>query len=241
MDQAIDIDVWTWTLEPLPAVLARLARHLSADEEERAARFLSPEHGDQYRAGRGRLREILSRAVGVAPAALRFIIGTAGKPALADLTSAPTFNLSHTSAFAALAVTSAPVAALGLDIERIRPIERDIATRFFSAAEVAALDRHPPDARMAAFYRCWTRKEAFVKARGDGLGFPLDAFDVTLDADTPPALLRIAPLTPAEVARWRLVHLAEHQLWPGIVGAIALETSPAASPVRLTWHANTDG
>ncbi len=241
MQDALDIDVWTWSLAPRAPVLARLAQHLQPDEEQRAQRFLNPDHGNHYRAGRGRLREILASSVGQPAGALRFSLGPADKPALAGLNDAPAFNLSHTGAFAALAVTRAPVTALGLDIERIRPIERDIARRFFSASEVAALEAHPPDARMAAFYRCWTRKEAFVKARGDGLGYPLDAFDVTLEADIPPALLRIASLTPAEVAHWRLIHLADHQLWPGIVGAIALETSPSAPSVRLTWHPNTDG
>ncbi len=222
MSASINIDVWTWSLAPPPAVLARLARHLSAEEEARANRFLNPAHSDQYRAGRGRLREILAGIVGGDPAALTFVTGAAGKPALAVIGNTPAFNLSHTEDFAALALCRTPVPALGIDIERIRPIERDIARRFFSPAEVAALEALPVEARMAAFYRCWTRKEAFVKAMGDGLGFPLDAFDVSLAADTP-ALLRLVGRPAQDVARWQMIHLAEADLTPGVIGAVAVE------------------
>jgi 4'-phosphopantetheinyl transferase len=231
----IDIDVWTWSLAPMQAVLLRLSRHLNAEEETRAKRFLNPVHGDQYRAGRGRLREILAGVAGGEPAALTFVTGAAGKPALLDLADTPSFNLSHTEDFAALAVCRTPGLALGIDIERIRPIERDIARRFFSAGEVAALEALPAEARMAAFYRLWTRKEAFVKATGDGLAFPLEDFDVSLSIDAP-ALLRLKGRPAAEVARWRLIHLSAADLTPGLVGALAVERAAPGVVVNVCKH-----
>jgi 4'-phosphopantetheinyl transferase len=232
---SIDIDVWTWSLAPHPAVLARLARHLNPGEEARARRYLSPLHGDQYRAGRGRLREILADMVGRDPASLTFVTGAAGKPALAGIEHPPDFNLSHTEDFAALAVCRTPVAALGIDIERIRPIERDIARRFFSTTEVAALETLPSEAQIAAFYRIWTRKEAFVKATGDGLGFPLDAFDVSLAAEAP-ALLRLAGRAALDVASWCMIHLSEADLTAGVIGALAVERPN--SEVAVNVHKN---
>ncbi len=235
MSAEFNIDVWTWTLTPPFAVLARLTAHLAPEEEARAGRYLNPHHGNQFRAGRGRLREILASYVDQPPASLELTTNPHGKPALASAMSI-SFNLSHTGDVAALAVTRASVASLGIDIERIRPIERDVASRFFSAAEVTTLEAVPPEDRTEAFYRCWTRKEAVVKALGDGLGYPLDAFDVSLTAAAPPMLLRLADRPVSELARWRLLHLAESDLSPGVIGAIALEADGPMPTVRLTWY-----
>ena len=169
----ITIDLWVWCLTLAEAETTRLSALLSDDERTRASRFLSPKHGASYIAGRGKLREILGDYVKAGPAQLVFAYGGAGKPVLSGIDDAPHFNLSHSGDWAALAVT--PRHALGIDVEGLRPFKEDIAGRFFSPAEVVALKAHAPDARVAAFYRCWTRKEAFVKATGDGLGFPLDA------------------------------------------------------------------
>jgi 4'-phosphopantetheinyl transferase len=233
LSASITIDVWTWSLAPPDAVLVRLARHLNAEEEARAKRFLNPADGNLYRAGRGRLREILAGVIGGDPAALTFVTGAAGKPALAGISAAPAFNLSHTEDFAALAVCRMPDLALGIDVERIRPIERDIARRFFSPAEVVALEALPDEARMETFYRIWTRKEAFVKATGDGLGFPLDAFDVSLAADAP-ALLRLAGRAPQDLARWRMFHFTECDLTPGVIGALAVECASLATTLIVS-------
>ena len=226
--EPIIIDLWVWSLTPPPAGAARLAAHLSGDERTRAARFLDPAHGAQFTAGRGRLREILATYTGASPDTLQFHYGAAGKPQLTGTSAAPAFNLSHTGDLAALAVT--PAHPLGIDIEAVRPLKEDIAERFFSTAEVRALQAHPPSERMAAFTRCWTRKEAFVKATGDGLGFPLDAFDVSIGTGQPPAIQRIAGQNPAEVALWRLLHINPA---PGIIGAIALRTASTDTPVTL--------
>ena len=174
------------------------------------------------------MREVLATYTGQSPAHLRFDYGASGKPSLADdLGVRPHFNLSHTVDLAALAITVDH--PLGVDIERVRPLKEDIAGRFFSPAEVAALGALPVDARETAFYRCWTRKEAFVKATGHGLGFPLDSFDVTLTADAP-AILRIAGQSPQQVALWRLLHF---DAAPGVVGAIALRSTQPDDRVNL--------
>ena len=231
MAETITIDLWVWSLALPDTETARLASVLSPDEQARAVRFLSAAHGAMYIAGRGRLRQVLSSYTAVAAETLQFVYGASGKPQLSGISGAPHFNLSHTGTLAALAVTANH--PLGIDIEAERPLKEDIARRFFSESEVAALAAHPPDARIAAFYRCWTRKEAFIKATGDGLGFPLDAFDVTLDAATPAMLTRIEGCDAIELSHWRLLQIDPANLRPGVAGSVALRTTDAASVVVM--------
>lgn len=157
------------------------------------------------------MREVLARWTGTTPAALRFGTEGAGKPLLAP---GPCFNLSHAAGIACLAVH--PDRPLGVDIEAPRPVEEGVAARFFSAAERAELAALHPGLWLAGFLRCWTRKEAVVKALGLGLGAPLDAFDVTLTPGMPAAVTRIAIGPPGD---WYLTHLS---LPGGMVGAVAL-------------------
>jgi 4'-phosphopantetheinyl transferase len=129
----------------------------------------------------------------IPPRALRFCVNQYGKPALeGTLPHSPlTFNLSHSDDLAVVAISR--MAPLGVDIEfmRIMPDLEAIATRFFSPREQTTLLRLPQRDRLRAFYRCWTGKEAFIKALGMGLQFDLQRFDVSVDPDVPPALLRI--------------------------------------------------
>jgi 4'-phosphopantetheinyl transferase len=229
----IDIDVWLFRLSSTADEQERLAGYLSPDEQARAARFVNPAHGVQYVIGRGRMREIIARYAGKPPAALRFLIGSAGKPSL-EGTGVPSFNLSHTGDTAALAVSA--VGDVGVDIETVRDITMDVARRFFSDAEVAALEALSPDLRVAAFYRCWTRKEAVVKALGDGMSFPLDAFDVSHDAAHPPQLLRLKDHSTADLHHWRLAHLGHDVLPPDIVGAVAIQAPQPVAELRLKFH-----
>ena len=141
------------------------------------------------REGRMQSALILAGVTGGAPAGLRFDYSIHGKPSLTGTNAALHFNLSHSDGLAALGVSHMRV--LGVDIEHERPLKEDIAERFFSRGEVAALRALPEAERLAAFYRCWTRKEAVVKAIGEGLSRPLDSFDVTLDAGAA-RLLRMA-------------------------------------------------
>ena len=160
---------------------AALVRLLSADERRRAGRFRFDDDRDRFVVSRARLRLVLAGA-GAGPAdRLRFATGRHGKPSL-PAHPALQFNLSHAGDVALVAV--AERAAVGVDVE---PLQRgrdldEVARRFFSAAERAALARLADAARAPAALRCWCRKEAYVKARGDGLARGLDAFDVATDA-----------------------------------------------------------
>jgi 4'-phosphopantetheinyl transferase len=129
------------------------------------------------------------------------------------------FNLSHSQDLALYAVTSNR--EVGVDLEYIqRDFDtRQIAERFFSTREIAALHALPANLQTESFFRCWTRKEAYVKARGEGLSLPLEQFDVSLSPDDPAALLNVAG-NPAEVSRWSLRELTPA---PGYMAAIAVE------------------
>jgi 4'-phosphopantetheinyl transferase len=184
---------------------------LSADERERAQRLRFARDRDRFIAGRAAMRRLLGAACGRDPAGLVFAYGPAGKPSLAG---GPQFNLSHTGDIGALAIADFE---LGIDIELVRPVERDVAARFFAADEVARLDGLTDQDWLAAFYRCWTCKEAFIKARGEGLGKALDTFSVGWEGDGTARLLRVEG-DARQAARWTLWGFAPAE---GIAGAIA--------------------
>lgn len=182
----IDIDIFTWSLDADPARLHRCRQVLSADEQDRAARFVSDRLAQRYCIARGTLRQILAGYVEQAAPGLEFHYNKQGKP---GLTGGPHFNLSHSGSTAALAVCRA--APVGIDIEYWRPVEEGLARRFFSNGEIAELSALPPAQQEAGFFACWTRKEAVIKAVGLGLSMPLDAFDVTLTPGRPAVLTRL--------------------------------------------------
>ena len=163
-------------LDVAPEEEARLAAWLDDAERARAARFRFARHRRRFVVRRGRAREWLARAAGGDPARLRFTANAHGKPELKD---GPRFSLSHSGETMMLAIGDAE---LGCDIEAIDPTLDwpPLARSFFSPHENAALAALAPDAARAAFFACWTRKEAFVKALGRGLSYPLDAFTVSV-------------------------------------------------------------
>ena len=199
------VHVWRVELDPPEAAVVRLARPLSADEQQRAARFQSVALRRRFVVAHGVLRLILGRYTGSDPAALLFRNGPHGKPALRapDTTTSLHFNLSHADDLALIAV--ARDRELGVDIERRRPLPdaAAIADRFFSLSERSALRAMPADRRLEYFYTLWTCKEAYIKARGDGLALPLDQFEVALEADGAAALMRTGD-NPDGAARWSL-------------------------------------
>lgn len=218
----IDVDLWIWPLNQPADRHAALRAHLSADEALRASRFLRQTDRLHFEAARGRMREILAEVTSIPPASLQLGTGPHGKP---FLEGGPEFNLSHSAGWAALAVTAdTPV---GIDIEKLRDMERDVARRFFSPAEVTALETLDPDSWQDGFFRCWTRKEAVVKALGTGLTTPLDAFDVTLRPGQE-ARVRGMRIGGHSAADWTLTHL---DLAADFVGAIALR-GPARIHLR---------
>jgi 4'-phosphopantetheinyl transferase len=182
------VDVRTIHLEADPARLAYLNEILAPEERERANRFRFPEHRRRYIVCRGTVRELLSPYVNLAPAAIRFDHNPYGKPSVPG--SGVRFNVSHSGDWAMLAVSDQ--LEVGIDVERIDPsfAQEQIPERFFSPREVEHLRSLPESEQTAAFFRCWTRKEAYIKARGLGLALALDSFDVSLLPDDAPQLFR---------------------------------------------------
>ncbi|MFC2045944.1 4'-phosphopantetheinyl transferase family protein [Chloroflexota bacterium] len=216
-----EVHVWRASLD-LPASRVQSLQHtLAADELTRADRYYSWQDSERFIVARGLLRAILSRYLDMAPDHLRFCYGPRGKPKLDKETGgeALRFNVTHTQGLALYAVAHGR--EVGIDVERIRPelVDGDIAERFFSPREVAALRTLPVALRPESFFNCWTRKEAYTKARGDGLSLPLKQFDVSLAPREPAALLSTKG-DPLEAARWSLWALHPG---PGYVAALAVE------------------
>jgi 4'-phosphopantetheinyl transferase len=199
--------VWRLALDLPPAQLAPLEDSLSPDERARAARFRVAAAARRFVAARGQVRQVLAHLLQCAPAALRFEYNAYGKPGLAGAgqPGALSFNVSHSAGIGLLAVGTA--LPLGIDIEQFNPrADHDaIARHFFAAGEVAAYSSLPAGERAAAFYRCWTRKEAVIKAHGAGLSLPLASFDVTLLPADLPRLVRAEGFDPSA---WRLFDIA---------------------------------
>jgi 4'-phosphopantetheinyl transferase len=183
-----EVRVQVQSLDASAAEIARLAALLAPEELERATRFHFERDRNRFIVARARLREILSSDLNQAPEKIEFFYNAFGKPALRD--SPIRFNVSHSAAFAAYAI--AQDRQTGIDIEQIRAdfAEEHIAESFFSPREVEMLRALPLESQTEAFFHCWTRKEAYVKARGAGLSIPLDSFDVEFRPGRPPAFLR---------------------------------------------------
>lgn len=215
------VHVWRASLAVSASYLRTLEGTLTADECARAERFYFQEHRERFIAGRGLLRNILSRYLDREPAQLRFCYNSYGKPALITETGTEglRFNLSHSHDMALYAVTRDR--EIGVDIERFRPdVEAEkLAERFFSPGEAAALRALPEQLRTEGFFNCWTRKEAYIKAEGRGMSIPLSTFDVSLTPGEPVALLH-SQKPPEETSRWSLQALNPA---PGYAAALAVK------------------
>ena len=200
------IQVWTIrTLAPA-AGLDRLRPLLSPQEREHAARFRFDHHRNSFLAAHGALRILLGRVLDCHPGSVEFTAKSKGKPQLAEPCGVE-FNLSHSGDLAMIAIAKG--CELGIDIEEMRPRPdlREIALRYFSLEEASCLGSLPAEQLTHAFYLCWTRKEAYIKATGEGLSARLDGFQVTLSPGTGAEFLRL-PSDPART--WTLHNLEPH-------------------------------
>ena len=225
------VNVWRISLSLHSAAVESLQSTLSEGESQRAARFHFTKDRDHYIVSHGGLRDILARYLRCEPGQLNFSTGEYGKPALIP-DKGLEFNLAHSGNYALIAITCGR--KIGVDVEHIRQnmeFER-IANRFFSPNEISELMTLPPDQREVAFFNCWTRKEAYIKAQGLGLSLPLDSFDVSLTPDEP-ALLRATRPDSQEAARWFLLAL---EVDVGYAAAIATEKSQGLELRLWDWN-----
>jgi 4'-phosphopantetheinyl transferase len=223
-----EVHVWRLALDQPESVVAEFRATLEAGELERAERFHFEKHRRHFVVGRGGLRHVLARYLDVQPEEFRFSYGAYGKPAL--VSEELRFNMSHSHGLALFAV--ARDRELGVDVEHIRAdfASDDIAQRFFSRVEVAAFNALSKEEQVAGFFRCWTRKEAYIKAIGRGLSEPLDAFDVTLAPGEAAALLRAER---GDASRWTMFDIDV-----GVDYAGALAAEAPVSDIRL-WKVLT--
>ena len=221
-----EIHVWLTPIIASQSALATFQHLLSSDEHERATRFYFERDRHRYIVTHGLLRLLLGRYLNADPRALRFQANDYGKPSLANLSETPSlsFNLSHSHEMAAFAFTRS--ADVGVDIEFMRGnIEYDaLAKHSFSPGERDSLLALPQREQQAAFYRCWSRKEAYIKARGMGLSIPLDQFDVSLRPEDPATLLQSRE-EGVETTHWTLYDLPPI---PGYAAGLAITSGE--------WH-----
>ena len=207
-------------------------RMLSRDEHERAARFHFERDRHHFKAARSALRTVLGRYLNLPPGSLEFGQTEYGKPFLTNPEAAGVlFNLSHSGEVALIAV--AREREVGVDVEFMRAdfATNEVAEHFFSVAEIYTLSGLGPQLRTQAFFNCWTRKEAYVKARGEGLSMPLDVFDVSLAPDVPAAMLSNR-VDESEPSHWIFQDL---QIASDYAGALVVEA--VASRPHLSYFA----
>jgi len=215
-----DVHVWRVNLNEPSSVVDSMLRVLTSDERNRANRFHFERDRDHFIVGRGTLRMLLGHYLKEKPGRIRIHYGPFGKPALVEEcnNAGLRFNVSHSRGLALYGF--ALDFELGIDLEYVREdfATDDIAKRFFTPGEVEKLRTIQPHLRAEAFFTCWTRKEAFIKAVGKGLSLPLDEFEVSLAPDEPPAVLTVKDKM-MDAARWSVRDLSPG---PGFVAAIVI-------------------
>lgn len=207
------------SLKESEQTIAELRQLLSADEVARADKFVFPRDSNRFIVARARLRQILADEIGCTTQELDFTYSKHGKPSLVG--HQLEFNLSHSEDYALYAIH--PTAQVGIDIEsKQRDLEFDsMAQRFFSANESKLIKSLSGTEQRQAFYSCWTRKEALLKAIGKGLSFPLKDCEVVIAADETPRVIAIAG-SENDPNEWSLYNL---ELLPDFAAAVAIKTN----------------
>jgi len=226
------VHVWRIELTHLIQTPTRYAHVLSMDEISKASKFYFKDDRTKYICTRVTVREILGSYLEVEPEELVFAYNQYGKPYLENQSreGSLNFNISHAGNLSLLAVTKDR--RIGVDLEPLRDEAsmETIAKRFFAPAEVRQLLSFPDGLRQEAFFTCWTRKEAFVKAQGKGLSIPLDQFEVAFGPNEIPRLINTNNDT-GETDSWSIFHLDPG---PGYVGALVVE-GKGVNVIGLDW------
>ena len=220
-----DVAIWRVELDaPMPTALESVLSH---DEWTRVSRFRSDRHRQRFLLRRAALRSILSELLGCPPAAVRLATTCAGKP---FVPGHPTLRFSVTDSDSLAAIAIAHGHDVGIDLERLQPSHgaEEVARRFFTREEAAALEPLPAGERWRACLHCWTRKEAYVKARGDGLSLGLDGFEVPVGPCLAPARIHDRNDTPGELPWW----LCDVPIAPDFAAALVIGGAQARVTIR---------
>jgi 4'-phosphopantetheinyl transferase len=227
------LHIWRVSLRLPDALIGRCEEMLSPEERERARRFVDRHNRHRYIVSRAALRLLLARYCGGAPEGVRFALGPHDKPRLVEAGEGDIrFNLSHAGELALIGIAAGR--ELGVDLEPIRIIADFalMARRFFSEPEAAALAAAPEPEAAAAFLRCWTRKEAFVKALGAGLTLDLKSFYADMSGAAP--AIRWIEGAKGTDRPWSIADLEPA---PGYVGAVAIDGAmPTVERLALEPH-----
>jgi 4'-phosphopantetheinyl transferase len=221
-DEKHPIAIWIVSLQATNEQKEQLAALLSSDEKTRKDRFVGKPLQDAFTMSRGALRVILGQALAMKPDAVQFQYGRHGKPQLAQ-SSSWCFNSSHTNELFSCALTRD--CEIGIDIEQTKPLPdaEAIARSYFCPEELADLHTlSNNEEQQEAFYRCWTRKEDYLKATGTGLWTDLNSFQVTLLPHADPAFIHVGH-SDEEAKHWTIQELSDI---PGHSGAIAYRDRP---------------
>jgi len=203
------VHVWLVDIDQMTPYLADLAALLDETELQRAERFPFELHRIEYVTAHGILRVLLGSYLAKPSSGIRFAHGAYGKPSIDGESGAVPlrFNMSH-SHWQHIVYAISTSRDVGVDVEQQRDLDdaEALAQRYFSPRERAAVCAAPFQERLAAFFRCWTRKEAYIKATGLGFSMPLDAFDVTLGRGEPARLIEVRHRA-QDAIRWTMTDL----------------------------------
>lgn len=217
-----EVHLWRTSLSQSPERINEFARTLSRDEKARAQRFRFEKDRSHFKVGRGMLRLLLGFYMGIEPAQVVFSYGEQGKPMLSGNNEKfdICFNMSHSCEMAVYAFTLG--VHVGVDLESIRQVKdmEKVAQQFFARDEYEEILSFPEEERLEAFFCCWTRKEAYIKAIGEGLHRPLDTFRVSVAPGAPARLLRVND-DKGGISRWSLKSFSPGTGYAAAVAAAA--------------------
>jgi 4'-phosphopantetheinyl transferase len=199
-----EIHIYRSTLEKPPAEVKQLEKILSPDEIEKAYKFKFETDRNNYIVGRAFLRNILNKYLEIDASKINFSYAEKGKPFIKD--SIVKFNLAHSKSYVVYAFTLEKEVGIDLEYLKEMPDAREIAKGFFSKDETHELDKVSEKNLELAFFNCWTRKEAFIKAVGEGLSYPLADFTVTLIPGDEPEIIWIKK-NPEEINDWSMINI----------------------------------